>query len=98
MGDLWRRLVRLATGRYVWVDTEDGSETVEHMSWKHRWRLDGPQSWKWWWVQRWGHLDCGCTRNPLTRRFILYAGSPRCPHNHAKFNSMLYDMFGDDDV
>lgn len=40
--------------------------------WRTVWGIAGVQSYNWWWVRKWGKLPCGCTRNPLTRRMLLY--------------------------
>lgn len=34
-------------------------------------RLRGRNSYRWWWVRRYGELPCGCTQNPVTRRRLL---------------------------
>lgn len=76
-----------------WVHDVDCTECVPHhetMSWEMRWRLFGPKSYSWWWVRRWGKMECGCcTRNPLTRKQLLYAW--KCPNNKR------FRLFGEDD-
>lgn len=66
------RLRVLATGNVVWVDSRTGAEDPEHFSWRDRWSIFGPHAYDWRWVRRYGKMDCGCTRNPLTRRMALY--------------------------
>jgi hypothetical protein len=66
------RVKLLVTRKFTWVDQEDGSERVVKESFSHAWAMLGVHSRNWWWVRRWGELDCGCTRNPLTRRVIMF--------------------------
>jgi hypothetical protein len=42
------------------------------LDWDIVWVIVKPTSSSWWWVRRWGPLPCGCTRNPLTHRMVLY--------------------------
>lgn len=77
------RVKRLVTGEYTWV-AEDGSTEVDHYGWKDRWSIDGIHSWQWRWVHKYGQLPCGCTRNPITRRMVLYRWP--CSENHAGLN------------
>lgn len=67
---LRERITLLTTGRAEWLN-DDGTTDTEHLGWKDRWNLAGPQPFNWWWVRRWGGLDCGCTINPITRRRLL---------------------------
>jgi hypothetical protein len=64
----------LATGNAERKDTATGEITKTRESWEVRWALGGVHSHKWWWVNRYGQMDCGCVRNPLTRRMVLYSG------------------------
>ena len=64
------RLRVLLTGRITWLDAYGNAEH-EQMSWHDRWSLFGVHSWNWRWVHRLGRMNCGCTRNPLTRRTVL---------------------------
>lgn len=70
------RLHALLTGVVEWVDPETGQITAELYGWRDRWSIFGFHSYNWRWVRRWGKLECGCTRNPLTRRIVLIA--PGC--------------------
>jgi hypothetical protein len=65
------RVKTLVTGKLVWVDAETGEEFVERSRYG-AWIVAKPWVHNWWWVRRWGQMPCGCTRNPLTRRVILY--------------------------
>lgn len=65
------RLRALLTGRVEWIDPEDGAVEVEWLSWKDRWSIFGVHSYSWGWVRKYGALECGCTRNPITRRRVL---------------------------
>lgn len=71
-----RRLRVLATGRVVWAEDTgpDGHPEVEWLSWATRWSIFGVHARNWGWVRRHGGLECGCVRNPLTRRLVLIAG------------------------
>ena len=44
------------------------------------WAVAGIHSHNWWWVRKYGKMSCGCTRNPLTNRFVLYVYE--CPKEH----------------
>lgn len=77
----WWRVKMLATGHVTWVDTATGDEEHEQAGWKLRWTLAGMHSYQWGWVRRHGRLPCGCTRNPLTRRMVLYSGACTVPHS-----------------
>jgi hypothetical protein len=68
------RLKILITRRTVWLDLNSGEvDHVHHESWSWAWSIAGIHSYDWRWVRRYGRLACGCTRNPLTRRMVLYA-------------------------
>lgn len=80
MSDLIKRIKVLATGRVSWCDPHTGEvESDEKLSWRDRWAVFGIHSYNWWWVKRFGALDCGCTRNPVTRRVVLIRW--RCPEH-----------------
>ena len=67
------RLKVLATGRVEWCNPHTGEvEEVEHMSWRDRWSVFGVHSYSWKWVRRLGAMHCGCTRNPITRRMVMF--------------------------
>jgi hypothetical protein len=74
----------LVTRRLVWVDMETGEERPEKVSLSFAWNLFGVHSYKWWWVRRYGTLDCGCTQNPLTKRRVLTIH--KCPIHMARFD------------
>lgn len=80
------RVKMLATRRFVWVDQETGEERVAKESWKTAWTLVGIHSYRWWWIGKYGKLQCGCTRNPLTRRMVSYVW--RCPEHMAWINDI----------
>jgi hypothetical protein len=66
----------LLTGWTYWTEVDqDGALRPRTHREKYRrrdvWAILGPSSWNWWWVRRWGKQNCGCTKNPLTRRMIL---------------------------
>lgn len=86
-GKFWRglryRATHLVTRRYTWV-ADDGQEIHTREDWDTAWAMEGPHTYRWWWVRRWGRLDCGCTRNPLTRRIVLYTMS--CEEHMARFS------------
>lgn len=65
------RVRLLVTRRATWVDVETGDEHTVRESWRTVWALAGVHSYHWWWVRHWGPMECGCTRNPLTRRMLL---------------------------
>lgn len=71
MKTLWHRVKALVTRRFEWMD-ETGKVEVTHEDWHTTWALIGIHSYKWRWVRKYGKLPCGCTRNPLTRRMLLY--------------------------
>ena len=71
MRRLFFRLKALLDGKVTWV-ADDGAEEREVLSWRDRWSLFGVHSHDWWWVRRYGKLHCGCTRNPITRRMVLF--------------------------
>lgn len=73
------RAGRLITGKYTWVDEQDGSEETDHYDWHTRWRISGPRVWSWWWVRRYGEQPCGCRINPITRKYTSYAWE--CPEH-----------------
>lgn len=72
LGNVFRRLYRLTTGKYEWVDVETGEVSAERYSWRFRWSLDGIHAYRWWWVRKYGLRSCGCTINPLTRRSVMF--------------------------
>lgn len=84
----WQRMRVLATGIVVW-DNDDGTEDIEYLGWRDRWAIFGVHSYNWWWVRRFGVLDCGCTRNPLTRRMALYRADCR---THSPFGPVLDEL------
>lgn len=68
------RIKLLVTRRFNWHYTDsEGQHQLEQVKepWNAAWAIAGIHSWSWWWVRRYGELDCGCTRNPLTRRVVL---------------------------
>jgi len=70
---LGARIKILITRRTRWVDEEYPDDvTIHRESWRTAWAIAGIHSYHWWWVRRYGKLPCGCTRNPLTRRLVLY--------------------------
>ena len=77
----WRIKV-LITRKTTWLN-DDGSvsHTVKETP-SAAWAIAGIHSWKWWWVRKYGQLDCGCVRNPLTRKFVLYSYRPECYKGH----------------
>lgn len=81
-----QRATILLTRRLVWVDCATGQEYPEKVSLSFAWTLVGVHSYKWWWVRRYGRLGCGCTRNPLTRRFVAYRYE--CPERHGFLNNL----------
>lgn len=64
---------------WTWTDA-DGAKVRNREPWSLRWAFAGIHSYKWFWVRRWGRMECGCTRNPLTRRTVLF--KYRCPAGH----------------
>jgi hypothetical protein len=65
------KILLLRTTR--WGDEDDPINVHVHKeTWKTAWAIVGVHSYNWWWVCRYGKLGCGCTRNPLTRRMVLY--------------------------
>ena len=69
---IFARLKFLTTGRAVWVDTKTDKRYVTRETWQVRWAVAGIHSHNWWWVNKYGARDCGCTINPLTRRTVLF--------------------------
>jgi len=65
------RVKLLVTRKSTWVGP-NGSETAVKEDFSDAWAMVGVHSRNWWWVRKWGELDCGCTRNPLTRRMVTY--------------------------
>lgn len=66
------RLRVLLTGNVTWCDPETGEPSEsDHFSWRDRWSIFGFHSSNWGWVRRYGAMDCGCVRNPITRRTVL---------------------------
>lgn len=65
------RISKLFTRRFGWTDEAGQVDWVKE-DWKTTWRMVGIHTYTWWWVRRYGQLDCGCSRNPLTRRMVLY--------------------------
>ena len=78
------RLKALLTGKITWLDA-DGTPEYEVLGWRDRWSLFGIHSWNWRWVHRLGQMDCGCTRNPLTRRTVLNSRDRREQSIHGSF-------------
>lgn len=68
---LAKRIQYLATRKLTWED-ENGKQVTVKESWRAVWAMFGIHSWRWKWVRKYGALPCGCTRNPLTRRIVLY--------------------------
>ena len=66
------RIKLLLTGKTVWVDQETGEETVIYEDWSTSWAIAGIHFHNWRWVRRFGNRKCGCTINPITRRYVLY--------------------------
>lgn len=71
MKTLIMRMKPLITGRVSWIDETTGETVVEYEDWRTRWALFGVHSHNWWWVRKYGALECGCTINPITRRRVL---------------------------
>lgn len=49
-------------------------ELLDELDWAIVWALAGPRASSWWWIRRWGRLDCGCLRIPGTGRLVLITG------------------------
>jgi hypothetical protein len=81
-----RRIKFLVTG-YATTVNEDGTFHARELhSWKIRWAISGVHSRNWKWVNRWGKMPCGCTRNPVTRKLVWIRGD--CPeHGVRRFRS-----------
>jgi len=71
MSEFISRLRILLTGRTEWVDETTGQSEVIYEDWRTSWAIAGIHSANWWWVRKYGQLDCGCTINPITRRRVL---------------------------
>lgn len=59
-----------------WVH-DDGTIEATQEKFGTVWRIAGVHSHNWKWVRKYGKLECGCTRNPITRRMVLFLW--RCP-------------------
>lgn len=70
LNKFWWRIKILVTGKIVW-SFGDGYERVEYNR-ALAWRLAGIHNHNWKWVRKYGKMDCGCTRNPLTRKVVLF--------------------------
>lgn len=82
LNELYWRVRYLITRRLEW-ETGDGEiNRVEKVPFRVAWKMFGIRSHRWSWVRRYGRLRCGCTRNPITRRMVLYAW--RCPEHFPK--------------
>lgn len=91
---MFDRIKILLTGRVLWCNPYTNEvEEVDHMGWRDRWNVFGVHSYNWRWVNRYGAMPCGCTRNPITRRRVLLRWG--CP-DHAKFDRSDAALFGDD--
>lgn len=91
----WSQIRPLLTGRVEWCDPHSGAVIeTEYMSWPDRWSLFGIHSTEWWWVRRYGKMHCGCTRNPLTRRMVLFRMD--CP-DHGRPDWFAALLEGDED-
>lgn len=77
------RIKHLISRRYTWV-ADDGTEIHTREDRDTAWAMEGPHTYRWWWVRRWGKLPCGCTRNPITRRVLLYRMD--CDPHMARFS------------
>ena len=65
------RIKSIITGKVSWIDEITGEITEDREDWRTRWALFGVHSHNWWWVRKYGQLECGCTINPITRRRVL---------------------------
>ena len=83
--NLWWLLFSRKT-TWTWEDGEAKQETHRE-SWSTAWALIRPMLitfgpyYKW--INGRGKLDCGCCRNPLTRRIVLFTYG--CKDNHGGF-------------
>ncbi len=68
------RIKMLVTRKFEWTDVESGTTTITKESWHATWAIAGIHSYQWWWVCKFGQMDCGCTKNPITRRLVLISG------------------------
>lgn len=66
------RLKILITRKITWVGKDNQSECVEKTTLSGAWALAGIHSSNWRWVKKYGKMECGCTRNPITRRIVLF--------------------------
>jgi hypothetical protein len=71
LASIWFRLKFLLDGKAEWIG-DNGNVEVTQEDWRTRWAIAGIHSNNWRWVRHWGKMECGCTRNPLTRRIVLY--------------------------
>lgn len=69
---LWARLTLLLRRRIETGSAPGQPDQVEHLSLREAWALVGIHTRNWWWVERYGEMPCGCTRNPVTRRIVAY--------------------------
>lgn len=74
---LFFRLKILVTRRIEWLAEDGAVAEVEKASWRTAWTIAGVHSVNWKWVHKWGKLECGCTKNPITRRMVLFVW--KCP-------------------
>jgi hypothetical protein len=71
------RIKLLLTGKAEWCDAVTGQVVEqEKMDWRTRWAIAGIHSHNWMWVRQFGYRECGCTKNPITRRLVLI--NPEC--------------------
>jgi hypothetical protein len=90
----WRIKI-LITRRFEWIDRDNkDSITVTHETWDMAWAVAGIHSHNWWWVNKYGKLSCGCTRNPLTRKVIMI--NMDCPE-HCSFYEEWERIKNEDD-
>lgn len=68
------RIKTLITGVTVWRHPSPLVPAERVRDWSLAWTIVGIHSYQWWWVKKWGNLPCGCTRNPLTRRMVIFSG------------------------
>lgn len=75
--NITHRLYVLATRKLEWEDPVSGTSTITREDWSTCWQIAGWPSSNWWWVRKYGKMECGCTRNPVTRHRVLIA--MHCP-------------------
>ncbi len=90
--NLFWRIKFLITRKAVWIDTDTGETETVKEDFCTAWALAGVHSHNWRWVKRWGKLPCGCVRNPLTRRLVLFAWE--CKKHHDMGDIMATDSCG----